>query len=756
MDLKRFVSPKKEVEEKYWSVVIEPDWVQSGIWIAQDGKVEVLSFSKPLPWSGEENLVDVVDSSLSVSVGNLAEDDLEISKTVFGLSSSWVTPDGGIKQEYQDLIKNVCQELSLKPVGFVVLSEALAFYFKSEEKVPLNAIIVGLGEKNVSVSLFIEGVNKGEVIVSRSLSVTDDIAEGLSRFLQVSSFPPRILLFNGREGELEDVLQEITSVDWSGFEGISFLHLPKVEVIDLEEKIKAVSLAGGVELLGATSVLIKEAGKEVSFDVEKEIGLAESKETDDSGYQDEKSLQGDNFSSVEGDVGFVVDKDIKEIGEKVIGKQISRDGFKENFKEIDGGFEEGFQPVRTELPGGDMFEKNLGKRGFIFRNIFKKQLSSISLFSYKTPILVGIVTFILVFLGFFVAWWFLPKASVIVYLSPKKIESKQEVVFDATAKDVDLRAKTIPSNLIKREQSGEKTIPTSGTKLTGEKAKGKIVIYRTGSQLSLDKGTKVQNSSGLTFVLDEDVTVASGSASSPAKTEAQVTAADIGSEYNLASGESFTIGNYPSSEIEAKNEESFSGGSSREISSVSSADYDNVLSELKKELRDKAISAIKSSLSSDDYLIEETLIENEKQKVYDHKIGDEATSLKLSLTMEFSAFSFKKYDMFEFSKEILKDQITSGYVLREGQLSLGFDVKEIKNDKAFILASFSANLLPAIDADQIKKKIVGRKIKFVEDYLIKESGYEKVKIDIVPGIFNRFGFLPHVSNNIEVGFESSR
>ncbi len=747
MDLKNLVSPKKEVEEKYWSVIIEPDWVQSGIWTVRDGKVEVLSFSQPLLWGDEESLVDVVDSSLSVSVSNLTEDDLEISKTVFGLSSSWVTADGRIKQEYQDLIKNICQNLSLKPVGFVVLSEALTFYFKSEEKVPLNAIVVGLGEKNISVSLLIDGINKGEVAVSRSLSVTDDIVEGLSRFPDVPSFPPRILLFDGREGELEDVLQEITSADWSGFKGINFLHPPKVEIIDLEGKIKAVSLAGGIELLGATSVLTKEA-----VDLEEKTDFREAEEAGESAYQEEESLRGDNFSSVEASAGFVVDKDIREIGEKVIGKQVSQDNLEEEMEDT----KEVFQPVGSELIRKTGFEGSQEKKKLMPQTGLNKIFAAFVSGLYKTSILTGVVAFLLVFLGLFAAWWFLPKASVIVYLLPKKIESKQEIVFDTAAKNVDLEKKIIPANLIKKEESGEKTIPTSGTKLTGEKAKGKIVIYRTGPEISLNKGTKIQNPSGLMFVLDDDVTVASGSASSPAKTEAQVTAADIGSEYNLASGESFSVGNYPTSEIEAKNEESFSGGSSREISSVSSDDYDKLLSELKKELEDKAMSGIKSSLPENEHLVSETTAAEEKEKNYDHKVGDEATSLKLNLTLEFSVFSFKKSDMFEFSKEILKDQITSGYILREGQLSLAFDVGEIDKDKALVSTSFSANLLPTIDTAEIKKKIAGRNIAFVKDYLINELGYEKVAIDITPLVFKKFGILPHLTKNIEVEFEASR
>lgn len=747
MDLKGLVSSKKEVAEKYWSVIIEPDWVQSGIWTVRDGKVDILSSSQPLPWSGEENLTDVVDSSLSVSVGNLSEDDLEISKTVFGLTSFWLSSDGGIKPEYQDLIKNVCQELSLKPVGYVGLNDALAFYLKSREMVPLNAILVGLGEKNLSVSLFVEGTSKGEVAVSRSLSVTDDVVEGLSRFSYNDPFPPRIILYDGREGEVEEVLQELISADWSGIEKVKFLHMPKVEAVGLEEKIEAVSLAGGVEILGATSVLSgEESGKGEAPDLaeEKEERVAEVKD-----YQERELPRGDNFSSIgKEELGFVIDKDIQDIGEKVIGKQmLHKDGISSDSDLV------GSPKVMGEkaLFVGKGQHRTIMPLGFL-----SKLLTGLFGGPNKTLILTGILLLLVVLTVLLAAWWFLPRASVVIYLSPKRIESRQDIMLDTNVESIDLEKRVIPATLTKKEVSGEKTIPTSGTKLTGERAKGKVVIYRTGSELKLNKGTKVQSANGLTFVLDDDVVVASGSASSPTKTEAQVTAADIGSEYNLSAGESFSVANYATSEIEAKNEEAFSGGSSREISSVSPSDYERVFSELKKELLDKAASDIKSALPGDEYLVMETVSEREKQKSYDHKIGDEATNLKLNLTFEVSAFSFKKSDMFELSKDVLKEQITQDYILREGQLSLSFDVKERKEDKALISTSFSANLLPAIDAAGIKNKIAGRNVKFVEDYLIRESGYDKVRIDITPGVFRRFGVLPHLARNIEVQFEASR
>jgi len=53
--------------EYYWSVVIETGWVQAGIWQADEQKTRVIAVGSPFPWQKVEDLVEAVDSSLSVA-----------------------------------------------------------------------------------------------------------------------------------------------------------------------------------------------------------------------------------------------------------------------------------------------------------------------------------------------------------------------------------------------------------------------------------------------------------------------------------------------------------------------------------------------------------------------------------------------------------------------------------------------------------------------------------------------------------------
>lgn len=728
MDLKDILLKKKEEREYYWSIVIESGWVQSGIWRVEEGKVEVVSFGLPLSWQKNQDLVEVVDSSLSVAIQDLASD-IEPSKTVFGLPPSWVE-GGQIKLEYQEKIKRVCQELSLKPVGFVSLTEAIAYYLKSQEGDFLSAVIVASGEEDLGVSLVVRGETKGESQVSRSVSLVEDLVEGLSRFSFEEPLPPRIILYDGRESELEDLRQSLINADWNQYQTVKFLHPPKIEIVKPQEKVLATSLAGGVELEGVKEVKITGVKKEEVADTEAEV-------------------KEDNFQKVDEDLGFVVGEDIKKVSEDVMGTSLEGKP----------------SPILSEQPEYKKFREEpqiLPKESFFdkIKNLFHKKREKVFIgqgFTFdKRPFIYGIVALLIFFVGGFLLWWFVPSADVKIYVSTQKIEESIDLKLDKSASSLDLSSKILPAREVKKDISGEKTIQVTGTKVVGDKAKGKVQIYRTGDEVKLTKGTKLQSTSGLVFTLDDDVTVASGSASSPSKTEASVTAFDIGAEYNLASGESFSVGNYASSTIEAKNEEAFSGGSSREISAVSAKDYDNVLSDLKKELEDKLVADVESSLGENEMLVKASIKDEVKDKNYNHKIGDESNDLKLDLTLSATMLVVSKNDFYELAKEILKEKIPSGYALRQDQLNVDFSLNEEKDGTAIFKTNFVAKLLPKINQEEIAKSIAGRSSDAAGDFLVKVQGYDRAQINIKPNFgIQKLLVLPHIYKRIHIEVEAS-
>jgi len=238
---------KKEKRDLFWSVAIEPDWIQAGVWEIVDGAVKVISSGPATAWKTDEEFVKAADSALAAAVGDLDEDAPEPSKTVFGVGTSWVS-EGEIKSEFLAKLKDLCNELSLKPTGFVILPEAVAHIIKTEEGSPFSGIAVGIGEENLEISVFRLGRSLGTKIVARSVTIKEDLLEGLTRFPSEDPFPSRFVLYDGKEGELEEVKQSIIGMDWNSNKKVKFLHTPKAEILTPDKKVLAVALAGASEM----------------------------------------------------------------------------------------------------------------------------------------------------------------------------------------------------------------------------------------------------------------------------------------------------------------------------------------------------------------------------------------------------------------------------------------------------------------------------------------------------------------------------
>ena len=212
-------------------------------------------------WSTEDELTGAVDAALSSAIQKLPENYKEPNKTVFGVSSTWVK-GGEISEEYLAKIKKLCTELSLSPVGFVVLPEAIAHLCKSEEGSPLNAIILGLGSGSIEISVFKLGNLVGTTEVSRSVSLIEDVTEGLSRFEGANPLPSRFIVYDGKEGEIDEAKENLLQASWEGIPKIKFLHTPKAEVLTPDRKVLATCLAGAAEIGHVSHVDSKEPAEE--------------------------------------------------------------------------------------------------------------------------------------------------------------------------------------------------------------------------------------------------------------------------------------------------------------------------------------------------------------------------------------------------------------------------------------------------------------------------------------------------------------
>ena len=742
MDLKSFLPKKDEKKEYFWSVVLEPGWVQAGIWRIEGDRAQVVLSSPAFAWELPEELISAVDDALSSAIQSFPEDIQEPTKTVFGVSSAWVK-DGEINQEHLDKIKRLCSELSLKPIGFVVLPEAIAYYIKSEEGGPLTAIILGVYRQNLEISLFRLGSLVGTTTVSRSVSVIDDVIEGIVRFSSTDNLPSRFILYDGKEGEMEEVRQSLLKVNWEDYNNIKLLHTPKVEIVDSKTKVYSVCLAGASEL-GEV--------KGIDISVKTDVKPEPTEPIEDIRSEVEVSAQEIVMPE---EMGFVEDKDVmEEMGSEpregdVEPKQWSNEGItpEEEITPIHQNISRMPPPSARKVKFPTKMTFDIGKTAnklLLLLTGFKVPKMKFAT-SGKKVLLFGLGSILLVLIMGFAIWWFYPKAVVTVYVSPKRLDERFDLMVEKDRGSSSFGEKILSGREIEENLSGEKTKQTSGTKTIGDKAKGEVTIYRVGSEIVLNSGTSISGPDTLKFTLDEDVDVASGSAGTPGTTKVKVTASGIGAEYNLAGGSNFRVGNYSTIDMEAKNESSFSGGSSRDINAVSQDDQDALLDELQEELKGKAVQAFKDDLKAEDYLIEDAITTGVVSKKYSAKVGDEALSVKLSLDVKAKALIVAKDDLNQLANEILKEKIPQGFNLRSEQIDYDFDLDGNKDGKYDLNLKVSANLLPSVDTEDIVNKIKGKSPQVAEDYMNKEvPGFMRAEIRITPILPGKLKTLPHI------------
>jgi hypothetical protein len=746
MEIKKiFEKIRKQEEEKefFFALLLEEGKVKSVLWTVEGETVRVLRKGEEHFWQTEEEILPAIDACLPP----IYEGEKEPSKIIFGIPSYW-TEGEGVDPAKIELLKRICREFDLTAIGFVVIPEAVVYHLKTLEGIPPTAILVGLGKKKLTVTLVKLGKILGNEVVERSGNLGEDVVEGVSRFLPQEVIPPRIILY-GEEGETEK--EELMNFSWNSFPELNFLHLPKVEILPSDFDISSIALAGGREVKKEEGITITHLVKEEVMKEEKKEEIpkeapAESKEAFLKEEEKEESFLESELPTQE--FGFVLEKDIAEekpSSEEVIPSQ------KQVLSSQD------IQPQRKiSLP-----KINFSLFSGLFLGI-KNFFSKISFSSLlpkgvkKASILTIIVLF---FVGgiFFLAYWYLPKAEIILWVKPQIVEKNFNLKLDPRIATPNQEELIIPAEEIKTIITGQKKKTTTGTKLVGEPAKGEITIYnRTPQEKTFEVGTQIIGPNNLKFTLDEKVTVASESAGSdytriPGKAKVKVTAVAIGSEGNLAAGTEFSIANFSKSDYVAKNEEAFSGGTSREIQVVAKEDQEKLLEELTEELKSKALEELQKKVSGEKKLIEESLAWKVEEKSFDKKIGEEGNELSLNLKISFTALTFSEKDFQQLAEEEIKKVIPTGFEYKPEEAETQFTFKNItKEGVAVFDAYFKALLFPGLDLEAIKKNLTGKYPEIGKAYLGSLPQVDSYEAKIYPPFPGKLATFPRIAKNIKI------
>ena len=339
----------------------------------------------------------------------------------------------------------------------------------------------------------------------------------------------------------------------------------------------------------------------------------------------------------------------------------------------------------------------------------------------------------------FLVWaiWFAPKATVIITAknTPVTVDSNVQLAVDGVT---DFKASTIKS--IRQEQAADVSVEFSATgkKKVGEKAKGTVriktdatTILMTG--LTVPAGTQIQSSGGSIYLTAADVVFPQGSRSALAGIVVAVTAANVGEEYNGATGSASTSANGVTSVAFVT---SPSGGSSREVTVVSEDDLAKAVAALGEKKVSDLKSKLEASFSESNVVIKETFQEKRGDPVPSVKINEEATGpVTLKSTVTASMMAVERSEIQKFLKTGIQSEIEgmkSQKIYSDGSSDVKFSQFVNDAEKPKIRLTANGKIGPVIKEDEVKEQSLGKNYGEIQLALEAIDGVEDVDIKFWP------------------------
>ncbi|MBI3955261.1 hypothetical protein HY338_02350 [Candidatus Gottesmanbacteria bacterium] len=734
--------PKKEKSEYFLTLAVEEQKIRAAITLIHNNQLTLIGTGES-DYNQGENESEAADIAISSAEKNVPENYL-VEKVVFALPYAYLTGDK-VKPEYLDRLKKITKDLVLTPQGFVEYPDAITYFLQKEEGSPPTSLILNLSKDTLTLTLVRVGKIQHNFLIPRTSSIISDI-EGIIPDLKADILPSRIIIYD--EGEnLEEVRENLLRLPWNKHP--EFLHTPKIEILSSSDIMTALIESAGTFFLKTHDVVLLQAdfgtkNKEEETSVILPITSQQPPETPDLTSKENKIHlvpPADIIEEEEETFGFTKDSDIAE--KKSLHQNITVPNIP-NPLMVDETVEE---EIKNDKPQKRIL--NNVKIPDIF-SIFRK----INFNSLLLPVI-----FLFVILG--LSGWFIytfPKTDVSIFIYPQTTSKNMDISISTSQNSLQNPKNNIVAEEVSALVSGEKNVASTGKTKVGEKAKGTITVYnKTLNSKTLPKGAVLHNGS-LTFSLDDNTNVASSSDTGEGlaygKTTAKVTSNNIGPESNLSQGSNFIFKDFPENSLSAKNETALTGGTSREVTSISKEDRDNLEEILTSELMAKAKQELSQKIKNGAVLIDQSLSKEITSKKFNGDIGSEAKEVSIALSLQITGLSYHPADLISLSKEN-SVSVPAGFTIDESRTGARItNITKDKNNELHATAVIYSSFIPTLDLVKIKKDLSGRDYQKAADYLKSVdniSGVKIVQINKFPLLSNR---LPFNGENITLNVVS--
>lgn len=699
-----FFSKKNSNNQSYFGLYLKSKG-GVGIVIKKEGNKLIAFETVKFDYSnGWENLTQDIDEVL---LKLETKTKLKLKETIVFVFSHLIDlKTGQIKDAYAGKLKELFKNLELKPLGYIECFEAVASYLEERDQIPPTLILIEIDSSDLSVFVY----KGGKMVFKKTSAATSDIVDDLKNCfdgMHGTLLPSRMILYNSHD--LDNQSTQIMTHRW---EESYFVQPPRAEVVTEPEVV--VGLISVFQEQLATDKTEKiEDGRWKMEDRTQSTLVPRSSESEVGKHETQNNMQ--EAQTIEGFVvGGDVEKNLPKTERSVINKQRAENQFI-------------FPPIIHELK---MKIQQLTTR-------VKKLKLSLSVY-----IVIGVV---IIALGLFLNEYFFHKASLVIYVESQDIKKNLEV----SSSDIDIFPSTSSAQF-------SQTRLATGKRDVGEKAVGKVTVHNfddTGKNFT--KGTVV-SADNFNFILQEDLKVASASETTiggnlvrqPGKATVGAMASEIGPQYNIGVGKRFKIDDLSTTLYFAINENAFSGGSKKQITTVSKANTDLLITKIKDQ-------AAKENKNIKEQKIEQKVLDeltstDLKSLKYSKEVGEEASNVTLTATAVTTKYLYNNKDMIDYILSNLNNDLQSGLVLNSRKVNYTIEKAALKAGEINLRVRANAKALQDVSEDKILTTVLGRDARQVQDSLKKDFKVVALEFKNKEPIFIFSHLFPFFKKNIDL------
>ena len=717
---------KKSSADYYLGLILSDEKASAIVLHVSEGTIKTVNtheehFTKQLEDIPLDELINIVDRTVSTAE-DILPPNVQTNNTIFGVKESWLdTESKKIKKEYLEKLKKVCNSLDLSPLGFMVTTEALVHLVQDEEGAPLSAIMAEISHKTVTLKL-LRGGKVIETVSHAHLDSAPATADKLMSHFTVPVLPARIVLYQTKVDERTS--HAFSTHQWS--KSLPFLHIPQITVLPEKFDMRSV-LFGAAKQMGLTVSETDQRALKSAF-LTQDAHVVETPEEivrNNEHHNLATLAEADEDTMNEtveqaADFGFVIDKDVP----KQEPKPAQQDSFGGTLHN---------SPLTTPMHKKvDQDEQASDEPNEPFSETVKKRLHSLpinkltslpvlhtakSFFAgKKTPlkIILPIAAILILFIGTIIYYNFGMKATIRLSIAPDLVDEDKTISFAVGGRNA-FDDDVIAAQNITAAIDAEATTKATGKEEVGEKAEGTVTFYNNdGDPIKLSKGTEISASNGQVFIVNDDVTVASASGdifsgTEPGTKDGSVTAKDIGDDGNVPSGTRFSVGS--NSNLAARNDKAFSGGSSKELTVISEDDLEVLRQDIIKKAQGKGKTELSKQAAKDLTVLPVVGGSSLEKPQYSGDVGDEAKEVTLKAIVVFSGVAYDEADLKEYVESVFQEKYDGESFADDSIKQTLSDIDFADDETVEADVSMQAGLIPEIDKDEILATSQGKSAK---------------------------------------------